>query len=78
MKRLLLVAVFLLPQAARPDAIVVTKAMTASTIAEIYITEAMVRVELEIGVTDWNATVGPTEADAEGPPACPRIVAGSA
>jgi hypothetical protein len=34
------------------DAIVVTRAMTATTIAEIFIEEASVRVELEIGLAD--------------------------
>jgi len=37
---------------ARTDAIMVTKAMTASTIAEIFITADSIRVELEIGVDD--------------------------
>jgi len=36
------------------DAIVVTKAMTASTIAEIFISEGSIRVELEIGGPDLN------------------------
>ncbi len=36
------------------DAIVVTKAMTASTIAEIFIEGDSIRVELEIGVRDLN------------------------
>ncbi len=39
-------------QATRADAIMVTKAMTASTIAEIFIEEGAVSVELEIGITD--------------------------
>ncbi len=34
------------------DAIIITKAMTASTIAEIFIEESSVRVELEIGGPD--------------------------
>ena len=37
---------------ARADAIMVTRAMTASTIAEIFITADSIRVELEIGVDD--------------------------
>ena len=37
---------------AHPDAIVITKAMTASTIAEIYIEEEEILVELEIGGQD--------------------------
>jgi hypothetical protein len=41
-----------LPVVARADAIVVTKAMTASTIAEIFIAEGSIRVELEIGGSD--------------------------
>ena len=39
------------------DALVVTRAMTASTVAEIFIDEDAVRVELEIGVTDLEAFV---------------------
>jgi hypothetical protein len=37
------------------DAIVVTRAMTASTIAEFYLEQSTVRVELEIGVRDLSA-----------------------
>ena len=40
------------PGSTQGDAIVVTKAMQASTIAEIYITKSSVRIELEIGATD--------------------------
>ena len=40
------------PGTVRADAIVVTKAMTASTIAEIFVEEGSVRVELEIGIAD--------------------------
>ena len=53
MRRLL--AGILMCGAVAADAVVVTKAMTASTIAEIYVTENSVRVELEIGVTDLKA-----------------------
>ncbi|MHC4972251.1 MAG: hypothetical protein ACYTG3_07960 [Planctomycetota bacterium] len=45
-------AVLLLCAVAAADAIVVTKAMTASTIAEVFVTDGSVRVELEIGVPD--------------------------
>ena len=38
-----------------PDAIVVTKAMTASTIAEYYVTEQGIRLELEVGADDLKA-----------------------
>jgi hypothetical protein len=41
-----------LPSRLDSDAIMVTKAMTASTIAEIYIEKDAIRVELEIGVPD--------------------------
>ena len=34
------------------DAIVITKAMTASTIAEIFIEESLIRAEIEIGGPD--------------------------
>ncbi len=40
---------------ARADAIIVSKAMTASTIAELFIEDGVIRVELEIGVKDLNA-----------------------
>ena len=42
----------MMPASVEADAIVVTKAMTASTIAEIFIDEGAVRVELEIGIAD--------------------------
>jgi len=45
-------AVLLVCAVAAADAIVVTKAMTASTIAEVFVTDGSVRVELEIGVAD--------------------------
>ena len=44
-----------LPQSLPADAIVVTRAMTASTIAEIFVQEDAVRVELEIGPADFPA-----------------------
>ncbi len=40
---------------ARGDALVVTKAMQATTVAEIHVTASSVRVELEIGVADLKA-----------------------
>ena len=39
----------------RPDAIVVTRAMLASTVAEVFIEEDSILVELEIGVRDLDA-----------------------
>ena len=45
----------LLPGLARADAIVVTRAMTASTIAEVFVGLDSIRVELEIGVGDIEA-----------------------
>ena len=58
--RLLLVVVLIAgalgtPAPVASDAIVITKAMTATTIAEIYILEGSIRVELEIGGTDLPA-----------------------
>ena len=50
----LLAAVCLVP-VARPDATVLTRAMTASTIAEIHVEANEVRVEIEIGVSDLGA-----------------------
>ena len=41
-----------LPVVVRPDALVITKAMTATTIAEIFVEDDHVRVDLEIGVPD--------------------------
>jgi len=40
---------------ARGDAIIVTKAMTADTVVEIFIEESVVRVELEIGLENLRA-----------------------
>lgn len=40
---------------ASADAIVVTKAMTASTVVEIFVEESEIRVEMEIGVADLMA-----------------------
>jgi hypothetical protein len=45
----------LLPSALFADAIMITRAMTASTIAEVYIEKDAVRVELEIGMGDIPA-----------------------
>jgi hypothetical protein len=50
-----LLAAFLIVQIAAADAIVVTRAMTATTIAEIYVARDGIRVELEIGVPDLKA-----------------------
>ncbi len=57
MKRVVvLVAMHLLLAAPlRPDALVITQAMKASTIAEIFIETEVIRVELEIGVPDLGA-----------------------
>jgi len=51
----LLLACLLLPQRAAADAIVMTRAMTATTIAEFFIEDNHVRVELEIGLRDLDA-----------------------
>ena len=48
-------AVLLSASPARADAIVVTKAMTATTVIEIFIEEDEVRVELEASVPDLLA-----------------------
>ena len=50
-----LLAVLLLAPVVRPDAVVITRAMTASTIAEVFVEEDQVRVEIEIGVADLRA-----------------------
>jgi hypothetical protein len=53
---LALTIIALLPaRNAQTDAIVVTKAMTASTVVEIFIEESDIRVEMEIGVPDLLA-----------------------
>ncbi len=44
--------ILLPPSTAYADAIIMTRAMTASTIAEIFVEESAVRVELEIGLQD--------------------------
>lgn len=57
MKRssLVIAALFLVTPQLCPDALVITQAMKAATIAEIFIAEGGVRVEIEIGVTDLPA-----------------------
>ena len=52
---LLVICASLLPARAHADAIVVTRAMLASTIAEIFVEEDTVRVEIAIGLTDIEA-----------------------
>ena len=52
---LLAVVSLLTPLRAAGDAIVVTRAATASTIAEIFVEESAVRVEVEIGPSDLPA-----------------------
>ncbi len=42
----------LIPTRLDSDALVITKAMTASTIVEIWVKEGSITVELEIGVQD--------------------------
>lgn len=42
-------------QCAHCDALVVTKAMQANTIAEIFVEEQRIRIELEVGATDFVA-----------------------
>jgi hypothetical protein len=51
----LLALTVLIPSRTGADAIVVSKAMSASTIAEIFVEESSVRVELEIGLQDLPA-----------------------
>jgi hypothetical protein len=51
-KILILPMLFIVPVAALADAIVVSQAMFASTIAEYFVEEDHIRVELEIGVDD--------------------------
>lgn len=43
------------PAVTLADAIVVSRAMSASTIAEFFVDEQGVRVEIEVGGTDWDA-----------------------
>ena len=50
-----LLLLVLSPSAAQADAIVISQAMFASTIAEYFVEEDHVRVELEIGAADVNA-----------------------
>jgi hypothetical protein len=45
----------LVPAVVRPDALVITRAMTATTIAEIFVEDDHVRLELEIGLPDLAA-----------------------
>jgi len=48
----MLLLFILTPALVRPDALIVVRAMTATTIAEIFIEEGQVRAEIEIGVAD--------------------------
>ena len=50
-----LVSVGMLPLDTYGDAIMVSKAMTASTVAEIFVEDDGIRVEMEIGVADLDA-----------------------
>ena len=51
----LLLAALIWPRASRPDALVITRAMLASTIAEIWVEQDSVVVEFEIGPGDIKA-----------------------
>jgi len=51
----LILLLWVTPAPLNPDALIITKAMTASTIAEIYVDEDAIRVELEIGIKDLEA-----------------------
>ena len=55
MRICIFLAVVIVPAAALADAIVVSRAMFASTIAEYFVEPDYVRVELEIGVNDLGA-----------------------
>ena len=61
------------PRSAWSDAIMVTRAMSASTIAEVFIDSDSIRVELEIGspITSVDLVVGvfPSHASIETPTA---------
>ena len=52
---LVLITLCTLVSDARADALVVTRAMMASTIAEVYVERNQIRVEIEIGVNDLPA-----------------------
>jgi len=52
---LVVLAALALTSMARPDATVITRAMTASTIAEVFVEADEVRVEIEIGAADLEA-----------------------
>ncbi len=49
------VAIILPTRTAHADAIVVTKAMTATTVVEVFVEESLMRIEMEIGVADLLA-----------------------
>lgn len=49
------ISTLLLPVSVTADAIVVTRAMLASTIAEVYVEDDAVRAESEIGTADFKA-----------------------
>ncbi len=52
---LVLLATLGLASVAWPDVAVVTRAMTASTIAEVFVAEEEVRIEIEVGLADLGA-----------------------
>ena len=52
---LALTFVLLLPVVVRSDALVITRAMTATTIAEVFVEDDHIRLELEIGIADLEA-----------------------
>jgi hypothetical protein len=53
--QLLLLGLVLAPARLAADALIVTKAMTAATILEVYVERDRIRVELEIGLADTGA-----------------------
>jgi hypothetical protein len=55
MPTLAVIVLMLIPAALYADAIVVTRAMTATTIAEVFIEEDSMRVDLEVGLADLDA-----------------------
>jgi len=63
---LIWLAVAASPSAASADAIVVSRAMKASTIAEFFVDERGVRVEIEVGASDLDrASSRQGEADGD-------------
>lgn len=56
-------SVAVLANRSQADALIVTRAMKASTIAEIFVEDDVVRLEIEVGIADWKTILPDDLAD---------------